>query len=577
MTAKTKPLPPFPQCALPPHAMQEGSPELKTPAPTPAAQSYNPPNSPQVTLQSVATEDSSTDTILELSSNYGRSYYLAPPYITPPLSVRFGPDAQSALRAQAGTPAAALAGGTSDHGTGSTCDVDNEGGRGCDAGGGDDGDDEFGPERLIERLLHADSAGSGGAIGSGLGVKLLPITYALSLLSQLLPIPLHVFDGDGHYLKKLDNDADDNWNVLQTDLVYRKSLIAETQSAHLTLFTKERPVLLGGVALADNLILIVGPVVTTPVDSNFTQLFAAKHQASNVVLQVCTPAKLASMLLLINAALTGEKISLTSFLDRYFFQDDTLQQTMSTAAEIFYHETVLSRPHNPISFERDIIEAVKKGDLEALDRALNSPFASMRGILAAERLRSQKNLAIVDITLASRALIDTGFSAEEAFILSDAFIRSVEDSKDCEEVAALARACAVRCAQLVQQQNEKAKHKNTIKSPLVQQACDYIDRHAFAKLDVKAIAEHLKVSVGYLSKLFKREQHITMSDYMRKRKIELATMMLANTEQSIDEIALSLSFCSQSHFGAVFSREMGCTPANYRKKIRLQSGNLQMA
>ena len=104
-----------------------------------------------------------------------------------------------------------------------------------------------------------------------------------------------------------------------------------------------------------------------------------------------------------------------------------------------------------------------------------------------------------------------------------------------------------------------------------------IDRHAFTKLDVKAIANHLNVSVGYLSKLFKREQKITMSDYMRKRKIELATMMLSKTDQSIDEIALTLSFCSQSHFGAVFQKEMGCTPASYRKRIRLQSGNLQMA
>ena len=388
-----------------------------------------------------------------------------------------------------------------------------------------------------------------------IGVKVLPIAYALSLLAQLLPIPLHVFDSNGHYLKRLDQGDDDNWNVLHTDKAYRKELITAVKEQHITLFTQERPVLLGGIAVADNLILIVWPVVTTTVDSNFTQLFAAKHQASNVVLQECTPAKLASMLLLIYSSLTGEKISLTSFLDRYFMQDQLMQQAMNKAADIFYHETVMERPHNPISFERDIIDAVKQGDENALIRALNSPFASMRGTLAKDRLRSQKNLAIVDITIASRALIDTGFSAKETFITTDVFIRNVEESKDCEE----------------------AKHKSAIQNPIVQQACDYIDRHAFAKLDVKAIAEHLNVSVGYLSKLFKREQHLTMSDYMRKRKIELATMMLANTDQSIDEIALSLSFCSQSHFGAVFQREMGCTPASYRKQVRLQSGNLQMA
>lgn len=410
-----------------------------------------------------------------------------------------------------------------------------------------------------------------------MGLKVLPINYALSLLAQLQPIPLHVFDGNGHYLKKLDNDNDDNWNVLKTDKEYRQQLIDTIKAQRLTLFTSERPVLLGGVALADKLILIIGPVVTAKVNSNFTQLFAAKHKATNVALQECTPTKLASMLLLINAALTGEKIPLTAFLDRFFVHEDLIKNTLNKAANIFYHETVLARPHNPISFEHNIIDAVKQGNCENLERALNSPFASMRGTLASDSLRSHKNLAIVDITLASRAMIDTGFSAEEAFIMSDAFIRNVEEAKSSEEASAIARACAMRCAQLVhkQKEEEEAKKHKTIKSPLVQQACDYLDRHVFTKFDVKVVAEHLNVSVGYLSKLFKKEQHLTMSAYMRKRKIEIAMMMLSNTEQDLDEIALSLSFCSQSHFGEVFLKEVGCTPLTYRKRLKLQSGKLQ--
>lgn len=411
----------------------------------------------------------------------------------------------------------------------------------------------------------------------GVGFKVLPINYALSLLAQLQPIPLHVFDGDGHYLKKLDNDSEDNWNVLKTDKEYRQQLIETIKAQRLTLFTNERPVLLGGIALADKLILIIGPVVMSKVHPNFAQLFATKHKATNVVLQECPPTKLASMLLLINAALTGEKIPLTAFLDRFFIHEDLIKDTLNKAADIFYHETVLSRPHNPISFEHNIIDAVKQGNCEGLERALNSPFASMRGTLATDSLRSHKNLAIVDITLASRALIDTGFSAEEGFIMSDAFIRNVEEAKSSEEASAIARACAMRCAQLVKKQKEDAKRQQISKSPLVQQACDYLDRYVFTKFDVQVLAKQLHVSAGYLSKLFLKEQHITMSDYMRKRKIEIAMMMLTNTEQSLGEIALSLSFCSQSHFGRIFLKEVGCTPSAYRKRIKLQSGKLQTA
>lgn len=244
--------------------------------------------------------------------------------------------------------------------------------------------------------------------------------------------------------------------------------------------------------------------------------------------------------------------------------------TLKRAAEIYMDELLKLRPHNPISFEHDIIDAVKQGDLSALEKALSSPYASMRGTLSSDPLRDQKNLAIVDITLASRALIDTGYSAEAIFILTDAFIRNVDECKDAEEAKAIARACAIHCTELRAKELQKERAGTGVTSPLVQQACEYMERHVYAKLDVKAIAAELKVSVGYLSKIFKRERHCTMSDYMRAKKIEIACLMLTNTDQSIDEIALSLSFCSQSYFGSFFSKAKGCSPSTFRKLSRLK-------
>ncbi len=400
------------------------------------------------------------------------------------------------------------------------------------------------------------------------GLNILPISYALSLLLQLLPVPIQVLDRSGAYLTK--SDADVSWDVLQCDSAFRTQLVERVLSERITLFTQERPVLWGGVALAGDLVLIIGPVAMRAVDSNFCKLYAVRHQASNVVLPALPAPKVASLLLLIHATLTGEKIALTTFLDRFFLHDSVVENTLKRAAEIYMDESLKLRPHNPISFEHDIIHAVKQGDVSALEKALSSPYASMRGILSSDPLRAQKNLAIVDITLVSRALIDTGYSAEAIFILTDAFIRNVDECKDPEEAKAIARACAIRCTELRAAEMLKERAGTGIKSPLVQKACEYMERHVYAKLDVAAIAAELKVSVGYLSKIFKREQRCTMSDYMRHKKIEIACLMLANTEQSIDEIALALSFCSQSHFGALFSKLKGCSPSIYRKLSRLQ-------
>lgn len=42
--------------------------------------------------------------------------------------------------------------------------------------------------------------------------------------------------------------------------------------------------LFGGVKCTDDLFLVIGPVVITQVDQNFTKLYALKHKANNVSL-----------------------------------------------------------------------------------------------------------------------------------------------------------------------------------------------------------------------------------------------------------------------------------------------------
>lgn len=197
----------------------------------------------------------------------------------------------------------------------------------------------------------------------------------------------------------------------------------------------------------------------------------------------------------------------------------------------------------------------------------------MRGTLARTELRSAKNLAIVDITIATRAAIEAGLSVEELYVISDAFIMEVEDCKYPSDAAALARACALRCTQMV------AKHKldlekGNLLSPVVLRACDYIDRHLYEKFNLEIVSNKLKVSSSHLSKLFKEEKKMTLGEYARLRKIEVAKTLLATTDKSISDIALMLSFNSQSHFGRVFISIQGEPPAQYRKNNAIRDNVL---
>lgn len=392
--------------------------------------------------------------------------------------------------------------------------------------------------------------------------------YVTGLFSRLLPVPFVILNAKGEILKRCGGGVEqDRWNILGSDPRLLQQISAEIAAQKIALITAERPVIYGGVHLPKGVQLIFGPVVISRTEHAFAKLYALKHHADNCVLMLCAPSRLCSVLLLIYAALYGECISLSAFMDRYFLTS-TVENMEHSSARVLEHSLSDSRPHNPGIFEKQIREAIIAGDHEALLKAMDSPYASMRGNIGHTPLRCAQNLGVVDITLATRAAIEAGLSVEEMYILADAFILETEDCRYPEEAASLARVCALRCANMVA--NYKQNHREDSSSVLVFKARDYVDRHVSEKIEVSDIAASLKVSPGYLMHCFHAEEHITLARYIRKRKVEIAKMMLKNPDNSIADIAGLLSFKSQSHFGKIFAAECGTTPARYRKAYLLR-------
>jgi len=76
----------------------------------------------------------------------------------------------------------------------------------------------------------------------------------------------------------------------------------------------------------------------------------------------------------------------------------------------------------------------------------------------------------------------------------------------------------------------------------------------------------------HLSREFHRHYHMTVGEYIRKRRIEHATELLSRSELSLAEIASSCGFSDQSHFCALFKKHSGMTPAKFRNASGGASG-----
>jgi AraC-like DNA-binding protein len=65
--------------------------------------------------------------------------------------------------------------------------------------------------------------------------------------------------------------------------------------------------------------------------------------------------------------------------------------------------------------------------------------------------------------------------------------------------------------------------------------------------------------------LFPQECGRTFGAYLRELRIAESCKLLQNKALTIDEIALKVGFCSQSHFTSVFRSKMKVTPNYYRR------------
>jgi AraC family transcriptional regulator len=98
--------------------------------------------------------------------------------------------------------------------------------------------------------------------------------------------------------------------------------------------------------------------------------------------------------------------------------------------------------------------------------------------------------------------------------------------------------------------------------------CDYINNNISRNDTTLAdLAKLAKLSPYHLTRAFKRSVGLSPHQYLIRCRIDRAKHLLADTERSITEIALSLGFASSSHFSVTFKAIVGVPPTAYRRSF----------
>lgn len=102
-------------------------------------------------------------------------------------------------------------------------------------------------------------------------------------------------------------------------------------------------------------------------------------------------------------------------------------------------------------------------------------------------------------------------------------------------------------------------------SSVVYPAVDYISNHPSQTISMNEMADLCHISPSYFSRLFTREVGESFTNYVNRKKIDIAKHQLRNTNKSITVIAGELGYVNTSHFINLFKRFEGITPLFYRQ------------
>lgn len=225
-------------------------------------------------------------------------------------------------------------------------------------------------------------------------------------------------------------------------------------------------------------------------------------------------------------------------------------------------EREISNFHRPMEDEYAFYSAVRSGDLDAVQQNLAlGHFSNPKGmgILSKNPLINIKYHFVVTTALITRYCVEGGMELEQAYRLSDFYILKMDSCTSEEAIAELHRKMVLDFTKKMY-----LLKKNAVISKPITLCIDYIYNHIHEKITVDILSEYVNLSNGYLSRLFKTEMGISISEYIREKKIENAQNLLKYSNYNLAEISNYLAFSSESHFIHVFEEIVGLTPKKYR-------------
>ncbi len=99
----------------------------------------------------------------------------------------------------------------------------------------------------------------------------------------------------------------------------------------------------------------------------------------------------------------------------------------------------------------------------------------------------------------------------------------------------------------------------------MREVTEYIEAHLDRNLALAELAAVAGRSPRHFARLFRAASGLSPHQYVVRRRVERAKLLLTTTDLALARIAVDVGFADPSHLAAHFRRLVGVSPARYRR------------
>lgn len=211
----------------------------------------------------------------------------------------------------------------------------------------------------------------------------------------------------------------------------------------------------------------------------------------------------------------------------------------------------------PLNKERSLIEAFIQGDgknsLRLMDELIDWMTVNLQGVVNIRQKIYESLLVLVRDTAMNLNLMEFDFDSEamrtKLFLLDTtrelrSFAKNYIENKILELI------------------NIKTSRSNTLLSMIK----DYINHNFDKDISLESVADVIRISPFYLSKLYKKETGANFIDYLTEFRIRKAKDLLAIPTNNVREVCFLVGYKDPNYFARVFKKISGVTPTEYRER-----------